>query len=254
MRVIRSFVIAFATYSRIPMPQVEWSEENRKYAMCFFPLIGAVVGGALWLWLLLCDRLALGPLLRGAGGAAIPLLITGGIHMDGFMDTTDALASWQPRERRLEILKDSHIGAFAAMGCWVYLTLEAALLSEIGGKSGAAVGLCFVLSRALSAWALAAFRSARPEGMLDSFARAARRRLVTSGSAVYAVLCVAGWALLGGGWQALICAAAAAGMALYYRHMAYKQFGGVTGDLAGWFSQMTELVLMAAVVMGGKLL
>ena len=58
MRVIRSFVIAFATYSRIPMPQVEWSEENRKYAMCFFPLIGAVVGGALWLWLLLCDRLA----------------------------------------------------------------------------------------------------------------------------------------------------------------------------------------------------
>ena len=65
---------------------------------------------------------------------------------------------------------------------------------------------------------------------------------------------MAGWALLGGGWQALICAAAAAGMALYYRHMAYKQFGGVTGDLAGWFSQMTELVLMAAVVMGGKLL
>ena len=43
MRLIRSFVIAFSTYSRIPMPQVEWSEENRKYAMWFFPLIGAVI-------------------------------------------------------------------------------------------------------------------------------------------------------------------------------------------------------------------
>ena len=117
MRVIRSFVIAFTTYSRVPMPQVEWSEENRKYAMCFFPLIGAVIGAALWLWLLLCDRLALGALLRGAGGAMIPLLVTGGIHMDGFMDTSDALASWQPKEKRLEILKDSRIGAFAAMGC-----------------------------------------------------------------------------------------------------------------------------------------
>ena len=44
MRVIRSLIIAFSTYSRIPMPQVEWSDENRKYTMCFFPLIGAVIG------------------------------------------------------------------------------------------------------------------------------------------------------------------------------------------------------------------
>ena len=44
MRVIRSMIIAFSTYSRIPMPQVEWSDENRKYTMCFFPLIGAVIG------------------------------------------------------------------------------------------------------------------------------------------------------------------------------------------------------------------
>ena len=51
MRVIRSFVIAFSTYSRIPMPQVEWSDENRKYSMCFFPLIGAVIGLILWGWL-----------------------------------------------------------------------------------------------------------------------------------------------------------------------------------------------------------
>ena len=44
MRVIRSMIIAFSTYSRIPMPQVEWSDANKKYTMCFFPAIGAVVG------------------------------------------------------------------------------------------------------------------------------------------------------------------------------------------------------------------
>ena len=253
MRVIRSFVIAFATYSRIPMPPVEWSEENRKYAMCFFQLVGAVIGAALWLWLLLCARLALGALLRGAVGAVIPLLVTGGIHMDGFMDTTDALASWQPKEKKLEILKDSRVGAFAAMACCAYLLLAAALLGEATLRDAPALALCFVLSRALSAWALVAFHSARPDGMLDSFARTARRRLVTASSGVYAALCLTGW-LLCGVWTALLCAAAAACVALYYRHMAYRQFGGVTGDLAGWFSQITELCLTAAVIVGGKLI
>ena len=253
MRIIKSAVIAFSTYSRLPMPQVEWSEENRKYAMCFFPLVGAVIGGALWLWLALCGRLALGGLLRGAFGALIPLLVTGGIHMDGFMDTADALASWQPKEKRLEILKDSHTGAFAVMRCCGYLLLTAGLLSEARSEDGPMLAMAFVASRALSAWALAAFRGARPDGMLESFARAARLRLVSASSGAYLALCLLVWGLCGGA-LALICAAAAAGVTLYYRRMAYKQFGGVTGDLAGWFLQTVELCLTAAVVMGGKLL
>ena len=120
MRVIRSLCIAFSTYSRIPVPQVAWTDENRKYSMCFFPLIGAVIGLLLWGWLALCDVLGVGALLRGAVGALLPILVTGGIHMDGFMDTSDALASWQSPEKRLEILKDSHVGAFAVLGCAGY--------------------------------------------------------------------------------------------------------------------------------------
>ena len=91
MHVLKGLVIAFASYTRIPMPQVDWSEENRRWSMCFFPLIGVVVGGLIWLWLALCDGLHIGPFLRGAIGAVLPLLVTGGIHMDGFMDVMDAL-------------------------------------------------------------------------------------------------------------------------------------------------------------------
>ena len=76
------------------MPQVEWTDENRKYAMCFFPLVGAVIGALIWLWLLVCRWLEINALIQGAVGAVVPLLVTGGIHMDGFMDTADALASW----------------------------------------------------------------------------------------------------------------------------------------------------------------
>lgn len=253
MAAIRSLILAFSTYSRVPMPRVEWSAENRRYAMCFFPLVGMAVGAALWLWLWVCDALALGALLRGAVGAVIPLLVSGGIHMDGFMDTADALASCQPTERKLEILKDSRVGAFAAMACCGYMLVMAGLLGGASAGDGPSVGLCFVLSRALSAWAMAAFQSARPDGMLDSFARAAQRRLVTASSGAYAALCIIAWALLGG-WTALICAMVALICLWCYRRMAYKQFGGVTGDLAGWFLQVTELALIAAIIVGGRAL
>ena len=253
MRMIRSLVIAFSTYSRVPMPQVEWSEENRKYAMCFFPLVGACVGLAIWLWLWLCGILACGALLRGAVAALIPILVTGGIHMDGFMDTTDAMASWQPREKRLEILKDSHVGAFAVMGCCGYLLAMAALLGEAAPSDGPLLACCFVLSRALSAWAAAFFQSARPDGMLDKFAQASQKRLVCLSGGAYLAVCVAIWALWGG-LLALICPLAAALCLFVYRKMAYKYFGGVTGDLAGWFLQVTEICLVASVILGGKLL
>ncbi|MBQ8557094.1 MAG: adenosylcobinamide-GDP ribazoletransferase [Clostridia bacterium] len=252
MRVIRSLCIAFSTYSRIPVPQVEWSEENRKYSMCFFPLIGAIIGLLLWGWLWLCDALSIGPVLRGAVGALLPILVTGGIHMDGFMDTSDALASWQTKERRLEILKDTHVGAFAVIGCVGYMLLMAGALSETSAHAGFMLAVCFVVSRSLSAWTLAAFPSARPNGMLDSFARAAHKRLVTVSSGVYLLLCAAVW-LIFGGWLGLACLCLTVTWTQYYHHMSIKYFGGVTGDLAGWFVQTAELLLIAVIVFGGAL-
>ena len=253
MPVIRSLLIAFSTYSRIPVPQVEWNEENRRYSMCFFPLVGLVTGLLVWGWLSLCACLKMGPFLQGAVAALLPLLITGGIHMDGYMDTTDALASWQSQEKRLEILKDSHTGAFAVMGCAGYLLLSAALYSEADPDAGLRLAGVFVLSRALSAFALVRMRNARNRGMLYDISRVAEKRLVTLSGGVYALLCLVLW-LATGVRTALLCVLAAVLCYLYYQHMSYKQFGGVTGDLAGWFLQVTELVLTAVIVIGGKLL
>ena len=251
MRVMASLVIAFATYSRIPVPRVDWSEENRRYSLCFFPLIGVVIGLLMAAWLYLCDALGIGPVLRGAFGAIIPLLITGGIHMDGFMDASDALASWQTKERRLEILKDSHIGAFAGMHCAMYLLVMSGLLSEAAVQDAPLLGTCFVCSRAMSAWTSVSFKSARQDGMLRRFTKTAKRRVVTICAAGYALICLTVW-MFTGGLMALLLACTAVLCVLYYRRMAYMQFGGVTGDLAGWLLQITELTLIAVIVIGGK--
>ena len=104
--ILESFVIAFSMYSRIPMPFVEWSECGMKYAFCFFPLIGVVIGACVCAFCWLSVQAGLGILAFSLLGTAVPLLITGGIHMDGFLDVTDARSSFQSRERKLEILKD----------------------------------------------------------------------------------------------------------------------------------------------------
>ena len=113
-----NFKVAFAMYSKIPMPAADWDKESMQYAMCFFPWVGLAVGILEFLFWKILEFLGAGSLFRAAVLVLIPVLVTGGIHLDGYLDTMDALSSWREKERRLEILKDSHAGAFAViMGC-----------------------------------------------------------------------------------------------------------------------------------------
>lgn len=112
------------------MPQAEWNEKNMRYCICFLPLVGAVIGAAQCGVFLLLAKISAGPVFRGAVLAALPVILSGGIHMDGFMDTCDAIHSWKGREERLRILKDPHAGAFAVLGCVLYLLLSAGIWSE----------------------------------------------------------------------------------------------------------------------------
>ena len=82
----------------------------------------------------------------------IPFAVTGGIHMDGYLDTADAMASWQPRERRLEILKDSNAGAFAVISCAVWFPLQFGICVQAGEERALPLLCCtFALSRSLAA-------------------------------------------------------------------------------------------------------
>lgn len=102
-------------YSKIPMPQSEWSKENMRYVMCFLPLIGAVIGFLSWIWGTYAGLFVHSHNFYTVILVLIPVLVSGGIHLDGLLDTSDALNSYQPREKKLEILKDSNAGAFAIL-------------------------------------------------------------------------------------------------------------------------------------------
>lgn len=233
-------------YSKIPMPQFEWKDEDMKYMLCFFPWIGAVIGGCIYLWGMICEKYEISLLCYTLIGTAIPLLITGGFHADGFMDTMDAFCSYQLREKKLEILKDSHIGAFAVIGLIVYGLLYMAAFSEIQDKNLLQI-VCagFFLSRCLSGISVVSFPSAKKEGLLYSFASKAGKNTVKI------VLCLQGalsvlfmlWRSLTGG---MIVAAAALGVFVYYGYRSKKELGGITGDTAGYFVLLCECGMLAA--------
>lgn len=259
MTVIETVLVAFAMFSALPLPRAEWNAGNMRYALCAFPLVGIVCGGLWWGWSAVCVWLSAPAVLRGAGLCLIPVLVTGGIHLDGCADTWDALASCAPPEKKQEILKDPRCGAFAVIRLCTYFIAYFALCTalEPDGRTVGCMTLAFVLERALSALAVARFPLAKNTGLAHTFATAADRKAVGRILAALCVLTTGGMAALGG---ATGLAMAAAGLLVFrhYRGVADRQFGGVSGDLAGWFLQRAELwmlgVLAACRLIEGKIL
>lgn len=247
-----SFCIAFSMYSRIPMPYVEWTQGRMKYAMCFFPIVGAVIGILELAVIVLCQSLHLsflGKLLP----VVLPILVSGGIHMDGFLDVIDAKSSHRDREKKLEILKDPHTGAFAIIGCGVYLILYLGAFGEIGASGFSSYCLIFFITRALSGLSVVTFPMAKKSGLAAAFSDGAQKRTTSFVMTWYlGAGAVCAW-ILGGVIMALVMAAVSALVFWYYYSMSKREFGGITGDLAGYFLQVCELALTAAVAFVSRL-
>ena len=248
MRLIKSCMkacfIAFSIYSKIPVPQFEWKEEDMKYMLCFFPWIGLCIGILLSFWRWLCHRFGVGELCSVLVGTAIPLLVTGGFHVDGFMDTMDAFHSYQPRERKLEILKDSHIGAFSVIMLALYGLIYVGAFSEVQESSLFRI-VCagFFLSRCLSGICVVSLPSAKKDGMLSYFAGSSERNVVRPALLLEAFT-ASGYMLVQSFTAGVLAVAAALLVTGYYSHRCKKELGGITGDTAGYFVLLCELSIL----------
>ena len=254
MKALRSLVMAFSMFSRIPMPRIDWRPESMRYMFVAFPLVGLVIGLALWGWAWIAQTVPLGNVLLAAGCTALPVLITGGIHLDGFCDTVDALSSYGDREKKLGILKDPHIGAFAMIYTVVYLLACVGCYSELAMTPALllCLGAGMALSRTVAGWAVVFWPNAKPDGLSRTFSDSAQKRPVGIWLAVIAALLLAAAAYVQ--WRYAI-ALAVAGLLVprWVRRVAIKQFGGMTGDIAGFTIQLTELAMLIGLIAAQKL-
>ena len=250
--VFNSFIIAFSMYSKIPMPKVSWSKDNMRYVMCFFPLVGTVIGGLVYLWSKISSSLPFSNVFHTVILILIPLIITGGIHMDGYLDTLDALSSYGSKEKKLEILKDPHTGAFALIHCVIYFFLTYGIWYDVTPDGIFILSIGFTLSRALSGLSVVTFPLGKNTGLVNMFSSESKKKQTGMVMIVYILLCSAFMIYINTvlGLLAIISTFL---VLLYYRYLSIKQFGGITGDLAGYFLQLCELIMAIIVIMGDRL-
>lgn len=221
-------------------------------AVGFYPLVGALLGGLLvgadWLlaWLF--------PLMpRSALVLTLWVLLTGALHLDGFLDACDGLLGGFTPERRLEIMRDERVGAYALSGGILLLLIQFSALSTLDGARPAVLLLAPVLGRWGIALALIAFPYARPIGLgkeIKDNAHLPQALLATAFALISAL--AAAW--LSSTWAVL--AALTVGLVAWLGAMRFtmKRIPGLTGDIYGATNVLIETaVLLAFVVVQGLL-
>jgi len=242
-----SLCIAFSLYSRVPMPGIKWNDGNMKYVLLFFPFVGAVEGVLFYFLSGLLISRGFGTLLTGALLTAFTFLYTGGIHTDGFLDVCDALASLKSPDERRRILKDPHVGSFAVISGIVLYSLKIAAYGNISPGLLMPVSLSFFLSRALSALSILFIPEASREGMVFSLKRSAGRAafpllifFTLTGFGILFFISLKKALLITGLFMVIL---------FYHYHNCKRNFGGISGDTAGFFLELSETLTALATVL-----
>lgn len=238
-----AFAMCQSMFCSIPAPQI-WDEKAKDKMLLFLPFVGLEIG-ILWAavaWL--CRLLHLPAFVTALALCAFPYLITGFIHLDGYMDVSDAVKSWRDLERRREILKDSHVGSFAVIGVVLLMIAQFALFASAPGDADFHI-LMFIpaVSRCCSALSVTGLKP------MPTSQYAAQQKPKSHLVVLGVMLCLflaAGFLLWGKYGFVLI--GGVAGYALALRR-AYRSLEGMNGDIAGYALTLGELCAVAVYVL-----
>ncbi len=237
LRLFSDLASSFGLLTRLPVPRT--AQHSPDAAWCW-PLVGLVVGGLAAGAGAVSMALDLPALLSAAVVMATSAIATGALHEDGLADSADGLFGGWTTARRLEIMKDSHIGSYGTLALLITgLAKAAALAALLGSGAFGAIIAAAVISRAPMALIMALLPNARGTGLAQSVGRPSG--LVGGLAGLLAVFL--GVALTNGALTMAIAAAIAGlGVAL----LARARIGGQTGDILGASQQLAELAALAA--------
>ena len=235
-----AFAMCQSMFCAIPCPWKIWDEKARDKMLLFLPVVGLEIG-LIWVILAqLCRFLALPALVTGLVLAVYPYLVTGFLHLDGFMDVTDAVKSWRDLERRREILKDSHVGSFAVINVVLLALAQFALCSSVPAEADNLI-LLFIpaVSRCCSVLAVTGLK---PMSTSQYANRAKRKSHLIVTTVLLCAFVAAGFLLCGKYGFALLGGLAGYGLAL---RRGYRSLEGMNGDISGYALTLSELCAVA---------
>ena len=236
---MKSFFIALQFLSRIHVvTQTVWTEADFGRSVIFFPLVGTVIGAVLCLAYVGISLWFSQPYMAVLL-VLCWLLVTGGLHADGLMDTADGLFSGRSRERMLEILKDSCVGSNGVVAFVFCMALKVCFLANLPQPSVCAALLAVPTAARFGVLiGIFQFPYARQQGLGQAFVQyAPRRALVKAFLCALPPLVIAGW-----GYFLLLGAAMLISLGL--NTYIARRLGGVTGDTYGAVIELSEMLLL----------
>jgi adenosylcobinamide-GDP ribazoletransferase len=250
---LRLFLIALQFLTRVPVPRsVGWSDAWMQQSARHFPAVGLVVGGfgAAVLWAAAHGFSALIAVLLSM---AATVWMTGAFHEDGLADTCDGLGGAVSRERALQIMKDSRLGTYGAVGLLLVLALKAAALHGLAVRDFAAALAALPLAHAVSRAAAVSLLRALPYGGDPDHAKAKplAQQLDGVGPAVVTVWVALATAVAALYWDArglLWAGVVAVGVTVFMARWLRRRLGGHTGDALGATQQFCELGIYLALL------
>jgi len=237
-------------YSRLPVPALP--DEPDPHAAPDFrtvprmlPVAGLILALPAALALVAAWEIRLGPFVAATLALTVGALVTGALHEDGLADVADGFGGGRTRERRLEIMRDSRIGAYGGTALFLSLALRAGALATLLDRSGSGhAALALVLTAAVSRCAaltpMVLLGPARPGGAGASVGRPTGPTLgIAAGIAAALALACVGLGLPWLGVGLLLVLAPLAALAL--TTLARRRIGGQTGDVIGACQQVAEV-------------
>ena len=242
---LTAYSMTQSMFCSLPFPCKAWDEKCRPYMLLFLPVIGLEIG-ALWVLASFILRyFDVSAFVYGLVMCALPYLLTGFMHLDGYMDVVDAVCSWRDLERRREILKDSHVGSFAVVWC-VFLVLGGfAVFSSMPVEAPfGALLLVPVVSRCCSALAIMSLKTMNTSQYAQGTSYPKGHKVIL---VALVLACLAVSAVL---WEkycvALVGCLVGYGIAL---KKSYGSLQGMNGDISGFCICISELCAVAVLAL-----
>ena len=242
-QLLHAFAMCQSMFCAIACPWHIWNEKARDKMLLFLPVVGLEIG-AIWAGLAYLARLiGLPALVTGVILCACPFVLSGFIHLDGFLDVTDAVRSCRDLQRRREILKDPHVGSFAVIGCVLLMLAQFALFVSAPDDADLRILILIpAVSRCCSVLAVSVLRP------MHTSQYAARKKSKTQICIIIVLLCAAvaaGFLLCGKYGFALLGCLLGYGLALC---RGYRSLDGMNGDISGYALTVGELCAVAVFV------
>jgi len=233
--------MSLGMFSAIPAPRNSWDERYCSLVIPCLPLVGLVIGGIWYALARLFEISNLHTMLHAALVLLVPFLLSGFLHLDGFMDTADAVLSRRPLEERRRILKDSNVGAFSVISLFcLMLTQFAGVYAALDNRAPlAALIIIPIMSRCVAGTALLTLRQIYETGYMATFKAGAGLWhtlwiILVAAAALAAAYFIGGLGLL----LPPIAVLASSGITTAW---VYRQLDGLNGDLCGCIITVGEL-------------